>query len=229
MDERLRALGLVEAQRGAEVVFAEVVRRGLIAVGSSDYEVTDRIGDLAGELLGTRERRPGRIVRSGPHTVLPYGEEPPADRVIAAGDTVIAHFGPLLAPYGTDFARTVVLGDDPVRLRLRRDLPELFAAGLAAFHLDPGITGRQLYGELRALAAQWGWKLGGWHAGHLAGETPAANPMCARADAYVGPENRRPLHRTTPGGWRARWILEIHLVDEHSGFGGTYKALLDAA
>ncbi|MFD8637568.1 hypothetical protein ACFV17_36325, partial [Streptomyces sp. NPDC059656] len=68
MDERLRALGLVEAQRGAEVVFAEVVRRGLIAVGSSDYEVTDRIGDLAGELLGTRERRPGRIVRTGPHT-----------------------------------------------------------------------------------------------------------------------------------------------------------------
>ncbi|MFE2167340.1 hypothetical protein ACFXB3_20100 [Streptomyces sp. NPDC059447] len=41
-------------------------------------------------------------------------------------------------------------------------------------------------GELRALAAQWGRKLGGRHAGHPAGETPAANPMCARADAYSG-------------------------------------------
>ncbi|MFD8141897.1 M24 family metallopeptidase [Streptomyces sp. NPDC059708] len=227
MDERLRALGLVETQRKAEALFAEVTRRGLIAAGSSEYEVTDRIGDLARELLGRHVRWPGRLVRSGPHTVLPYGDEPPADRGIGPGDTVTAHFGPLLAGDGTDFARTVVLGDDPAGVRLREDLPKLFAAGREAFHADRRITGRQLYEDLRALAAKAGWTLGGWHAGHVAGEAPAANPMCARADAYIWPDNDRPLRRTKPDGWQAHWLLELHLVDEHAGFGGTHKALLD--
>ncbi|MFE2855711.1 M24 family metallopeptidase [Streptomyces lavendulae] len=227
MDERLKALGLVEAQRKAEALFAEVARRGLVAAGSSEYEVTDRIGDLARELLGTRERWPGRIVRSGPHTLLPYGAEPPADRVIDAGDTVTAHFGPLLAGQGTDFARTLVLGDDPAGRRLREDLPKVFAAGREAFRADPRITGRQLYAALRDLAATAGWALGGWHAGHLTGEAPAADPICARADAYIGPDNDRPLRRTTPGGWQAHWVLEVHLVDERARLGGTHKALLD--
>ncbi|MFE5674670.1 M24 family metallopeptidase [Streptomyces erythrochromogenes] len=227
MDERLRALNLVEGQRKASTLFAEVTRRGLIAAGLSEYETTDRIGDLARELWGTRVRWPGRIVRSGPHALFPCGGEPPADRVIGAGDTVTAHFGPLLVGHGTDYTRTVVLGDDPAELRLREDLPAIFAAGRAAFHADARITGRQLYAELGALAAKSGWSLGGRHAGHLAGEVPAANPMCARADAYIGPDNDQPLRRTTAGGWQAHWLLEIHLVDEHAGFAGAHKALLD--
>ncbi|MFF4366758.1 aminopeptidase [Streptomyces sp. NPDC001594] len=189
MDVRLRALGLAEAQGRARALFAEAARRGLFAAGRSEYEVTDRIGDLAREVLGTRTRCPGRIVRSGPHTV--------------------------------------VLGEDPARLRLREDLPELFGAAREAFRADPGITGRQLYAELQALAAKSGWTLGGWHAGHLAGEAPAANPMCARADAHISPDNDRPLRRTTTGGWRAHWLLELHLTDLQAAFGGTHQALLD--
>lgn len=227
MDERLRALGLMEGQRAAQALLAEVIRRGLIAAGRSEFEVTDRIGDLARELWGTRVRWPGRIVRSGPHAGLPSGEEPPADRVICAGDTVTTHFGPLLGGHGTDFTRTVALGDEPAKSRLCEDLPKIFAAGREAFHADPRITGRQLYADLQALAVKSGWILGGWHAGHLAGEAPAANPMCAQADAYIGPDNDQPLRRTTSGGWKAHWLLEVHLVDEHAGFGGSYKALLD--
>ncbi|WP_445270023.1 M24 family metallopeptidase [Streptomyces sp. DSM 41634] len=227
MDERLRALNLVEGQRKAQTLFAEATRRGLMAAGRSEYEVTDRIGDLARELWGTRVRWPGRIVRSGPHAVLPSGEEPSADRVIGAGDTVTAHFSPLLAGHGTDYTRTTVLGDDPARLRLREDLPAIFAAGRAVFRSDARITGRQLYAELGALADKAGWSLGGRHPGHLAGEAPAANPMCARPDACIGPDNDQPLRRTTSDGWRAHWLLEIHLVDDHAGFAGSHKALLD--
>ncbi|WP_435845266.1 M24 family metallopeptidase [Streptomyces erythrochromogenes] len=227
MDERLRALDLVENQRKAEALFAEATRRALTAAGRSEYEASDRIGDLARELWGTRVRWPGRIVRSGPHTVPPHGEEPSADRVIGVGDTVTVHFGRLLGGHGTDYTRTVVLGDDPARIRLREDLPALFAAGRAAFHSDATFTGRQLHAELAALADKAGWSLGGRHAGHLAGEPPATNPMCAQADAYIWPDNDRPLRRTTAGGWKAHWLLEIHLVDEHAGFGGAHKALLD--
>lgn len=156
----------MEGQRAALALFAEVARRELIAVGRSEFEVTDRIGDLARELWGTRVRWPGRIIRSGPHAVLPSGEEPPADRIICADDTVTTHFGPLLGGHGTDFTRTVVLGDEPSRLRLCEDLPKIFAAGREAFHAEPRITDRQLYARLQALAAKSGWTLGGWHAGH---------------------------------------------------------------
>ncbi|WP_405763498.1 hypothetical protein [Streptomyces sp. NBC_00045] len=36
-----------------------------------------------------------------------------------------------------------------------------------------------------------------------------------------------PLLRTTATGWKAHWLLEIHLIDEHAGFGASHKALLD--
>ncbi|MFF8828139.1 M24 family metallopeptidase [Streptomyces sp. NPDC015131] len=230
MDERLRALGLVEAQRSAQAVFAQAARRGLVAAGRSEDEVTDRIGDLAREVLGTRARRPGRLVYSGPHTVLPCGGEPPlSDRVIGAGDTVVVRLGPLLAGYGTDFARTLVLGEDPAKRRLCADLPEIFAGAREAFRADARMTGGELYGEVRALAAKAGWALGGRHAGRLVGGAPDANPAGEPADTYIGPDNDRPLRRTTADGWKAHWLLQVHLVDEHAGFGGSHVGLLDPA
>ncbi|MFD9821575.1 hypothetical protein [Streptomyces violascens] len=63
---------------------------------------------------------------------------------------------------------------------------------------------------------------GGRRVGHLAGATPAA-----QGDSYIGPDNDQPLRRTTEGGWQAHWVLELHLVDEHRGFGGSFKGLLD--
>ncbi|EXU92865.1 M24 family metallopeptidase [Streptomyces noursei] len=226
MDEQLRALGLVEAQRTAQDLFAEVVARALVAPGHSEREAADRIGMLSGERFGSAARHRGCLVRSGRHTTLPYGEEPP-DLVIGLDDVVVIDLGPLLAASETDFARTVVLGDDPVRKRLCEDLPEVFAAGREAFHAEADITGSQLHSEVKAHAAKAGWALGGWHAGRLVGAPSAANAPGTPADAYVGPGNDRPLRRTVQGGWRAHWILEIHLIDEHHGFGGSYKQLLD--
>ncbi|MFE7093682.1 hypothetical protein [Streptomyces erythrochromogenes] len=49
-DERLRALNVAEGQRKAQALFAETTRRELTAAGRSEYEATDRIGDLAREL-----------------------------------------------------------------------------------------------------------------------------------------------------------------------------------
>ncbi|MFJ9821898.1 M24 family metallopeptidase [Streptomyces sp. NPDC101151] len=232
MDERLRALGLVEAQRMAQAVFADVMARGLFVPGSSEREAGNRIGDLARQMFGRAARRPGRIVRSGPHTVLPYEQEPP-DRVISEDDIVVADLGPVLGGYEADFARTVAFGSDPGKHSLVEDLSKVFAAGREAFHADSGITGGQLHAEARAIAAKAGWTLGGRHIGRLAGTTPTANVHGVRADSpvqadsFLCPDNDRPLRRTVQDGWQAHWILEIHLVDEHRGFGGSHKGLLD--
>ncbi|MEV4946746.1 M24 family metallopeptidase [Streptomyces sp. NPDC053755] len=227
-DEQARALGLVEAQRKAVALFAEVEARGLVAPGSGEREVSDRIRDLANEMFGTTRHWHKRIVRSGPHTMHPYKENPP-DRIIGEEDIAFADFGPIFEEYEADFGRTFVFGNDPVKHRLRDDLVPVFDAGRRAFRADPEITGRRLYAEVERAGSERGWTLGGWHAGHLVGEFPHETIDGATAESYITPDNDQPLRRTDRAGRRCHWILEIHLVDTSRGFGGFHEQLLDLA
>ncbi|WP_367324670.1 M24 family metallopeptidase [Streptomyces sp. HUAS ZL42] len=224
-DESTRATRLLDAQAKAALLFAEVEERGLVAPGEGERAVSDRIRDLANELFGTTRHWHKRIVRSGPNTLLPYKENPP-DRVIGADDIVFADFGPIFEEYEADFGRTVVLGGDPVKQRLRDDLPEVFAAGRRFFEGDPETTGQRLYTEVERLAAAAGWELGGWHAGHLVGEFPHEWIEGADVESYITPANDTPLRRTDRAGRTCHWILEVHLVDRQRGFGGFYEELL---
>ncbi|WP_326773499.1 M24 family metallopeptidase [Streptomyces sp. NBC_01445] len=228
MDERLRALGLVEGQRMAQALFAEVAARGLIAPGRSEREVSDRIGALTREVPAWGTCGSWRAVRSGPHSALPAGQEPPEDRILTGDDIAIADLGPVLAGYESGFVRTVVIGQDPDKRRLIEDLPRLFAAAREAFHADRTLTGSHLHAEIQTLATKAGWTLGGWNAGHMVG-APNAHGGAQSSDAYISPANDRPLRRTAEDGWQAHWLLEISLLDEHRGFGGAYKGLLDLA
>lgn len=224
-DEPTRAARLLDAQAKAARLFAEIEARGLVAAGEQERAVSDRVRDLANEMFGTTRHWHKRIVRSGPNTLLPYKENPP-DRVIGADDIVFADFGPIFEEYEADFGRTFVLGDDPVKQRLRADLPEVFAAGRRSFEADPGITGAALYAEVARLATEAGWELGGWHAGHLVGEFPHEKIDGADVESYIAPANDTPLRRTDKAGRTCHWILEIHLVDRERGFGGFHEELL---
>ncbi|NIY63548.1 M24 family metallopeptidase [Streptomyces malaysiensis] len=224
-DERTRAARLVAAQAKAARLFAEIEARGLVAPGEEERAVSDRVRDLANEMFGTTRHWHKRIVRSGPNTLMPYRENPP-DRAIGTDDIVFADFGPIFEEYEADFGRTFVLGEDPVKHRLRDDLSKVFAAGRAFFESDPDITGERLHTEVGRLAAEAGWKLGGWHAGHLVGEFPHETIDGADVESYITPGNDTPLRRTDKAGRRCHWILEIHLIDQERGFGGFYEELL---
>jgi Xaa-Pro aminopeptidase len=224
-DEPTRAARLLDAQAKAARLFAEIEERGLVAPGAGERAVSDRIRDLANELFGTTRHWHKRIIRSGPNTLAPYKENPP-DRVIGADDIVFADFGPIFEEYEADFGRTFVLGDDPVKHRLRDDLPEAFAAGRRFFENTPDITGERLYSEVARLAEKAGWELGGWHAGHLVGEFPHETIEGAHVESYITPENDTPLRRSDKAGRTCHWILEIHLIDRERGFGGFHEELL---
>ena len=224
-DEPTRAARLLSAQAKAERLFTEIGRRGLVAPGAGEREVSDRVRDLANELFGTTRHWHKRIVRSGPNTLKPYRENPP-DRVIGADDIVFADFGPIFEEYEADFGRTFVLGDDPVKHRLRDDLPEVFRAGRRYFEENPDVTGEQLHAEVNRLAEKAGWELGGWHAGHLVGEFPHETIDGADTESYITPANTTPLRRTDRAGRRCHWILEIHLIDRAREFGGFHEQLL---
>jgi hypothetical protein len=135
-EETERARRLLDAQAKAEDLFRQVQKRGLLAPGETEKAVSDRIRDLAGDLYGVRRFWHKRIVRSGPHTLHPYRENPP-DRLIEEDDILFADFGPIFEEWEADFGRTFVLGDDPAKLRLRDALPEIFAAGRRVFEADP--------------------------------------------------------------------------------------------
>jgi Xaa-Pro aminopeptidase len=224
--ENERARRLLDAQASAVALFDQVSRRGIIVAGLGEQAASDEIRDLANEMFGTTKHWHKRIVRSGPHTLQPYRENPP-DRVIEADDIVFADFGPIFEEFEADLGRTYVLGDDPVKHRLAADLPVIFDAGRRYFADNPDITGAQLYAEVARLAGEAGWSLGGTHAGHLVGEFPHETIDGDRIESYIAPGNTTPMRRHDKAGRVCHWILEIHLVDMARGFGGFHEQLLD--
>ena len=131
-EEHVRAARLLDAQAKAAELFAAVQERAIIAPGVREMAASNAIRDLAAELFGVRRYWHKRIVRAGPNTLEPYRQNPP-DRVIEADDIVFCDFGPIFEDWEADFGRTFVLGDDPVKHRLRDDLPVIFDAGRECF------------------------------------------------------------------------------------------------
>ncbi|MEU0097678.1 M24 family metallopeptidase [Streptomyces sp. NPDC006267] len=227
-EEAERVAGLTAAQEKAMALFAEVEARGLVAPGVGERAASDQIRDLANAMFGTTKHWHKRIVRSGVNTLRPYQDNPP-DRVISDDDVAFVDFGPIFEEYEADFGRTYVLGDDPDKHRLLRDLPQVFDAGRAVFAADPDITGRQLFVAVERLAKEAGWEIGTWHTGHLVGEFPHELNDGARTNSYITPDNTMPLRRTDRRGRTCHWILELHFVDRQREFGGFHEQLLDLA
>ena len=94
IDEDERAARLLDAQASAIALFDEVAARGLVAPGQGEQAVSNQVRDLANEMFGKTRHWHKRIIRSGPHTLFPYRENPP-DRVIEADDIAFSDFGPI--------------------------------------------------------------------------------------------------------------------------------------
>jgi Xaa-Pro aminopeptidase len=226
MDEQERAARLLDAQAKAAELFAVMQTRGIIAPGVREVQASNEIRDVAAAMFGVERHWHKRIVRAGPNTLQPYRENPP-DRVIADDDIVFCDFGPIFAAWEADFGRTFVLGDDPVKLRLRDALPVVFDAGRRFFESHPDVTGEQLYAHMVELAGEEGWEFGGSIAGHLVGEFPHEKIEGADIESYIAPGSDRPMRRHDRSGRRCHWILEVHLTDPGRQIGGFFEELLD--
>ena len=225
-DEGVRAVRLLDAQAKAAELFAEIERRAMIRAGVREVAVSDAIRDLAAEMFGVSRYWHKRIVRSGPNTLQPYRQNPP-DRVIGEDDIVFCDFGPIFEDWEADFGRTFVLGDDPVKLRLREDLSPLWQAGRRHFAASQDMTGAELFDYVTGLARDAGWEFGGPHAGHLVGQFPHETIAGDKIESYIAPGSDLPMRRTDRNGQTCHWILEMHLVDRGRQIGGFHEELLD--
>jgi Xaa-Pro aminopeptidase len=225
-DDSGRIARLLHAQDLAHQLFDAIGAAGVLAPGTRESVASDAIRDLAAERFGVSRHWHKRIVRAGVNTLEPYDVNPP-DRVIEPDDIVFCDFGPIFEDWEADFGRTYVFGDDPVKLRMRDDLPRIFDAGRAFFEAHPQVTGEQMFEHVTRLAEEAGWEFGGPIAGHLVGEFPHERIPGDKVSLYLAPGSTEPLRRRDSEGRPCHWILEIHLVDRARQFGAFYEELLD--
>jgi Xaa-Pro dipeptidase len=220
-----RTEALLEAQRKAQTLFYEVESRGIIRPGATESTINEEIYALAHQMYGVSQYWHKRIVRAGSNTLLPYDENPP-DLVVQSDDVAFLDLGPVFKAWEADFGRTFVLGDDPLKHKLRRDVETAFAQGKRHFEQSPDITAKELYEYAQSLAKEAGWEFGGPIAGHLIGQFPHERIPGDKITLYVHPKNPNRMRDRDASGEDRHWILEIHFVDRARGFGGFYEELL---
>ena len=201
--------GLLDAESKAEALFAEIQAQSLIRPGLRESEINQSVYALAGSMYGIARYWHKRIVRAGRNTLAPYDENPP-DLTVGEDDIVFLDFGPVFEEWEADFGRTYVVGNDPLKHKLCRDIETAFAEGKRYFEQNPEITAAELYGYAQGLAEQAGWRYGGPIAGHLIGVFPHERIADDRISLYVHPKNHLRMHDLDAGGRKRQWILEIH-------------------
>lgn len=223
--EDARISGLLGAQINAKRLFEEVAERKLVRPGISESEINESVYQLAQQMFGITRYWHKRIVRAGRNTLQPYDENPP-DLTVSDDDIVFLDLGPVFEDWEADFGRTYVVGSNPLKLKLCRDIEAAFASGKKYFHQNPAITASELYLYAQTLAEQAGWEYGGTIAGHLIGQFPHEKIAGDKISLYVHPENHSRMRGPDALGQDRHWILEIHFIDRLRQFGGFYEELL---
>ena len=215
---------LLQAQGRAAALFEAVVAEGLLQPGLRESELAKAIAALGKQRFGVRRHWHRKIVRSGPNTLLAYADGV-SDRVLEDGDLVVLDFGPVFGEWEADYGRTYLIGTDPGKQQLVRDVEEAFAAGKAHYQRTPDLTAGALYDHVSALAAAKGWEFGARTAGHLIGGFPHEQPPSGMRFS-IAHGNTTPLNAPDAHGRRRHWILEVHFVDRARGWGAFVEELL---
>lgn len=222
--EEQRAAYLLDAQAKAVQLFEEI-ESSLIRPGITEKALSDEIHALGAARHGIKTHWHKRAIRSGPNTLLPYAENPP-DRIIQPDDILFVDLGPVFEAWEADFGRTFVLGDDPVKKKLRDSLEPVWNVVKARFRENEDMTGAELYAIAGEEAKRAGWEFGGQIAGHLVGSFPHERIPRDKVTLYITEGSNEPMSRLGADGQRRHWILEIHLVDRVRQIGGFYEQLL---
>jgi Xaa-Pro dipeptidase len=216
---------LLEAEAKALQLFHTIEERKLIVAGKSEKQLNTDIFNLASELFGIEKYWHKRIVRSGPNTLRPYDDNPP-DLIIQQEDILFLDFGPVFEDWEADFGRTYVLGQDPSKLKLKKDIETAWYETKEWFGKQTKLTGAEFHQYILEVAKSYGWEYGGQLAGHLIGQFPHEKLEPQNYGLYVHPGNQSDMFLPDAQGNPRHWILEIHFVDREKQIGGFFEQLL---
>ena len=83
---------------------------------------------IAKEDFGVENHWGKKIVRTGINTLHPYLADPP-DLFIQDGDILFFDFHPIFEGWETDLGRTYVLGNDPLKQKIKNDIEAAWDEG----------------------------------------------------------------------------------------------------
>ena len=217
---------LIIAEKKAAFLFKEIEFRQLIQPGKTERELNNDVYQLAYELFGIKKYWHKRIVRSGKNTLLPYAENP-ENLELKDDDILFFDFGPVFDDWEADFGRTFVIGNDPNKLKLKRDVELAWQEGKDFFHKHKeSLTGAEYYSYTLKLAEKYGWQFGNEHCGHLIGNFPHELIVGEEKINYIHPENNQLMESKDKNGNGRFWIYEIHFIDPVSQIGSFFEQLV---
>ena len=216
---------LIEAEKKAQQLFDEIENKNILVSGNSEDKINKLIFELAFEMFGIKKYWHKRIVRCGKNTLYPYNENP-ENLILKNDDILFLDFGPIFEDWEADFGRTYVVGNDPVKIKLKADIENAWIEGKNYFKNQTEITGAQLYTFCNKLALKYGWEFGGEIAGHIIGQYPHEKLEKEDKTNYIHPENHSNMFGLNNKGEKKHWILEIHFVDKEKEIGGFFEQLL---
>ncbi|MDB5088120.1 MAG: aminopeptidase family protein [Mucilaginibacter sp.] len=216
---------LAFAEQKAKELFDAVEERGLIAPGKSESELTEEIVELAKNEFGIENFWHKKIVRAGVNTLQSYSGNPP-DVVIQKDDIVVLDFGPIFEGWEADLGRTYVIGNDPLKLQLKKDIEAAWHEAKAWHAEQNSLTGAAYFNYLTGLAKKYGWEYAGEIGGHIVGHFPHEQLGHGDLGLDIHPDNHSEILQTDKQGNNRHWILEIHFVDRIKKIGGFFEQLL---
>jgi Xaa-Pro aminopeptidase len=212
----------------AKALFKTVEDKGLIIAGKTEKQLADEIVQIAKDIFGTENHWGKKIVRTGINTLQPYVANPP-DLIIQDGDILFFDFHPVFEGWEADLGRTYVLGNDPLKQKIKKDIEAAWQEGNAWYFKQNTLTGAEFFKYVTELAKTYGYEFGNAIAGHIIGKFPHEQPddpndLCLD----VHPDNHNNILQLDKHGNKRHWILELHFVDRVNNIGAFYEQLLTA-
>jgi Xaa-Pro aminopeptidase len=207
---RHRHAAMLEARRRARAAVLGVARRVVPGMSEAEgLELTRRM--LRAHGLERDWVEP--CLRFGVNTLKRDGEPSEPGVILGADDLWFVDVGPLWQDHESDYAETFVVGGDPERHRLVRDVRAVF--DLASRHWRATrATGVELYRFAAETAQSLGWQLDPGVAGHRVGAYPHAQYHDGSlADAAFTPS-------------AGLWMLEIQLRRPDLPYSAFFEDLL---
>jgi Xaa-Pro aminopeptidase len=217
---------LIIAEQKAKELFYAAEQQGLIVAGKSEAALSHEIVQLAKDDFGVEDHWGKKIVRTGINTLQPYSSNPP-DLVIQEGDILFFDFHPVFEGWEADLGRTYVLGNDPLKLKIKKDIESAWHEANDWYFKQPHLTGAEYFNYVASLTKRYGYEFGNAIAGHIIGRFPHEQPddpndLCLD----VHPDNPADIFELDKYGNKRHWMLELHFVDRANNIGAFFEQLL---
>ena len=217
---------LLHAQNISIELFKAVEENNLVIAGKTEEQLNAEVCDLALKKFGIEKHWHKKIVRSGRNTLSIYTDDPP-NRLIREDDIVFIDLGPIVEGYEADIGRTYVLGGNPRKLQLKKDVEVAWYEIQHWYQKQKVVKASDLFQYAADKAKDLGWEFGGAIAGHIVGKFPHEQPADPKSlELDVHPDNHNDMHLADASGNKRHWILELQFIDKENEIGGYFEQLL---